>query len=334
MKVRAVATAAVLMVSVAACGEKGVSASDFVNSVDAVCGTLDADLSDLVAPTAAAEVAGFAGSAAALYRDAIADLNKLSVPGGVAPAVTDAKTFVSNLGQQANQLDDIAATAGVDQATTDAAIAAFETLAATNDDLADGIGAERCVLDPLFADVVAIETTVPVTTVPTTQPAVTTPPVTSPPVTSPVSSAKTIVPLAADLTPNGVFTFVDASQDFTQTYITVLDIATSTASQPGTVTGVEVFDGGALPIARIFVFLPEQTLTGVAVSEIANLVADGGVLTPATFGSLTGQTVTTTSGSVFFVAGNDPTSVGFIMWAVAPSVETLDAAIQGFLAGL
>jgi len=328
MKLRAVSTVAVLMVTAAACSKSGVSAGDFVNKVDAVCGTLAADLSDLAQPAAAAEVAGFASSAASLYRDAIADLNKLSVPSGSAPAVVDAKTFVANLGQQAGLLDDIAVTAGVDQAAADASIVAFEALATTNDDLADGIGAERCVLDPLFADMATT-----VTTVPVTDPPVTNPPVTNPPVTNQAGSNKTIVTLGADLTPNGVFTFVDAAQDLTQTYVTVLDIAPTTASQPGTVSGVEVSDGGTLPIARVFVYLPEQPLTTAAVSEVAGLLAGEGVLAPATFGSLTGQTVTTDT-SVFFIAGNNSTSIGFIMWAVASSIETLDFAIQGFLAGL
>jgi len=338
MKLRAMSTVAVLMVAAAACGDGGVSASDFANEVDAVCGTLAADLSDLAPPAAAAEVAGYSASAARLYRDAIADLSKLSVPGGAAPAVVDAKAFVANLGQQAAVLDDIAAAAGVDQVAADASIAAFEALAATNDDLADGIGAERCVLDPLFSDLAPPVTTVPtteppVTNPPVTNPPVTNPPVTNPPVTSPAGSNKTIVTLGADLTPNGVFTFVDAAQDFTQTYVTLLDIAPSTASQPGTVSGVEVSDGGTLPIARIFVYLPQQPLGPNSVSEVAGLLAGEGVLAPATFGSLTGQTVTTDTG-VFFIAGNNATSIAFIVWAVAPSVETLDIAIQGFLAGL
>ena len=329
MKVRAVTTVALLLTAVAACGDSGVSGSDFANNVDAVCGTLDADLSDLVPPAAASEVAGFASSAAALYRDAIADLNKLSVPGGAAPAVVDAKSFVSNLGQQASLLDTIAAIAGVDQPAADAAISQFEALGATNDGLAQSIGAERCVLDPLFSAVAPLPTTVPVTA-----PPVTSAPVTNPPTTqAPVGSDKDIITIGAELTPNGVFTFADAPSDLTQTYANILDIAPATASQPGTVSGVEVSDGGDLPIARIFVFLPDQPLGPESVADVTSLLSGGGVLTPATFGTLSGQTVNT-DGGVFFIGSNNPTTVGFIVWAVAPSIEGLDAAVQAFLAGL
>lgn len=335
MKVRAVATVAVLMASVAACSDGGVSAGDFADDVDAVCGTLDADLSDLVQPASSAEVAGFAGSAAALYRDAIADLNKLSVPSGVAPAVVDAKSFVANLGQQVTLLDDIAATAGVDQAAADATVAQFEALAATNDGLAQSIGAERCVLDPLFADVAPAPTTLPATIPPVTNPPVTNPPATNPPVTSPpvTGSNKTLLPLAGELAPNGVFTFAETEETFTQTYINILDIPPSTGSMPGRVSGVEVFDGGDLPIARIFVFLPEQPLGPDSLAEVIELLSGGSTLTPATFGTLSGQTVLT-DGGTYFIGSNDPTTVGLIMWAVAPEIETLGVAVEAFLAGL
>jgi hypothetical protein len=335
MKLRAMATVSVLTLTAAACSDGGVSAGDFVNDVDAVCGTLAADLSDLAQPAAAAEVAGYASSAASLYRDAIADLNRLSVPSGAAPAVVDAKSFVANLGQQAGLLDDIAASAGLDQAAADAAIASFEGLATTNDGLADNIGAERCVLDPLFAELPPPVTTVPVTTVPVTTVPITSPPVTDPPATDPpvTDSDKVVVTIAGDLTPTGVYTFADAAPDLTDTYVTILSIAPSTIFEAGTVSGTEVFDGGALPIARIFVFLPKNPLGPESVTDVASLLSGGGALTPATFGSLTGQTVNTDTG-VFFIGSNDPTNVGFIVWGVAPSIETLDFAIQGFLAGL
>ena len=340
MKVRAVAAVALVLTTVAACGDSGVSTGDFVDDVDAVCGTLDADLSDVVQPATAGEIAGFASSAAALYRDAIADLNKLSVPGGSAPAVVDAKTFVSNLNQQAALLDSIAASAGVDQPAADASIAQFEALAATNDGLAQSIGAERCVLDPLLGDVAPAPTTVPstdppLTTVPATAPPATTAPATNPPVTDPpvTGSNKTIITIAAELAPNGVFTFAETEATLTQTYLNILDIAPSTASMPGTVSGVEVFDGGDLPIARIFVFLPEQSLGADSLAEVTDLLSGGSTLTPATFGTLSGQTVLT-DGGIYFVGSNDPTTVGLMVWAVSPSVEGLDAAIQAFLAGL
>lgn len=339
------AVAAVAVLAGVACSDGGgVSAGQFVGQVDEICSTLDGDLDALARPAAPAEVAGFATSASRAYEEASSSLKKLAIPGGVSSAVSDAKALVSNIDAQVDLLDAIAVSAGVDQPTADAKIAEFEALQGSHGALAASLGADGCALGPLFADA-APPVTDPVTTdpvitdPPVTDPVITDPPVTDPPVTDPVvtsgpSADKVVVPFAATLTPNSGFTFVDASTDLTDTYSLLLTITPATIGVGGTVSGVEIFDGGALPVARVFMFFPNQTLPGSAPGEVAATVSGSSVLTPLTIAALVGQTYTTEDNLAFFVAGNDPTNVGYIMWAVSQTTQALDITVQAFIRGM
>ena len=69
-------------------------------------------------------------------------------------------------------------------------------------------------------------------------------------------------------------------------------------------------------------------MTGVQTCALPISVA------PATLGGLDRVAYTPTDGGVFFVAANDPSAAGFIIWAVGQSQETLDVTINSFLSGL
>ncbi|MDP2292917.1 MAG: hypothetical protein Q8M22_17160 [Actinomycetota bacterium] len=344
------AVAAVAVVAGVACSDGGgVSAGQFVGQVDEICSTLDGDLDALARPTAPTEVAGFATSASRAYEEAASSLKKLAIPGGVSSAVSDAKVLVGNFDAQVDLLDAIAASAGVDQPTADAKIAEFEALQVSHGTLAASIGADGCALAPLFAYVAPpvtdpvitdpVITDPVVTDPPVTDPVITDPPVTDPPVTDPVvttgpSADKVVVPFAATLTPNTGFTFVDASTELTDTYSLLLSITPATIAVGGTVSGVEIFDGGTLPVARVFIFFPNQTLPGTAPGEVAETVSGESVLSPLTIASLVGQSYITEENLAFFVAGNDPNNVGYIVWAVSQTTQALDITVQAFIRGL
>ncbi|MDO9174941.1 MAG: hypothetical protein Q7V62_09045, partial [Actinomycetota bacterium] len=228
--------------------------------------------------------------------------------------------------------------------TADAKIAEFEALQGSHGTLAASIGADGCALAPLFADVAPpvtdpVITDPVVTDPPVTDPVITDPPVTDPPVTDPVvttgpSADKVVVPFAATLTPNTGFTFVDASTDLTDTYSLLLSVTPATIGVGGTVSGVEIFDGGALPVARVFIFFPNQPLPGTAPGEVAETVSGESVLSPLTIASLVGQSYITEENLAFFVAGNDPNNVGYIVWAVSQTTQALDITVQAFIRGL
>lgn len=332
------AKVAVAALWLAACsGGGGVSASDFVNKIDDTCRALDRDLAR---PASSAEVAGFAADASKSFEDALASLKKLAVPSGNTATVGDAKALLANMDDQIDLLDDIAAAASAaDQATVDTKTAAFDALVAANSDLADSLGAKRCALDPLFANIAPPVTEPPVTEAPTTVPPVTAPPVTAPPVTTPVvttptGSNKTVVTLADQVAANGGFTFTDVNESLIGTFTILLDISAQTGAQPGKVAAIEVYDGGTAPVSRIFVYLPDAALPHSAVDELATILAGDSPVAPATLGGLDGVAYTPTDGGVFFVAANDPTTVGFIIWAVGQSQEALDGTISAFLSGL
>lgn len=332
------AKVAVAALCLAACGDGGgVSAGDFVNKIDDTCRALDRDLAR---PTSSAEVAGFAADASKSFEDALASLKKLAVPSGNTAAVGDAKALLANMDDQIDLLDDIAAAASAtDQATVDTKTAAFDALVAANSDLADSLGANRCAFDPLFANLAPPVTEPPVTeppvtAAPTTSPPVTAPPVTTPVETTPIGTNKTVVTLASEVAPNGGFTFTDVDESLIGTFTILLDISAQTGAQSGRVAAIEVYDGGSAPVSRIFMYLPDAALPHSAVDELASIVAGDSPVAPATLGGLDGVSYTPTDGGVFFVASNDPTTVGFIMWAVGQSQEALDLTINAFLSGL
>ena len=338
MKLGRMARVAVAALWLAACSDGGgVSADQFVDQIDDACRALDRDLTR---PESSAEVAAFAASASKSFEDALAGLKKLAVPAGDTSAVRDAKELLANMSDQIDLLDDIAAAAtAADQATVDAKTDSFDALVAANSDLADSLGANRCALDPLFANLAPPVTEPPVTEPPvteppTTAPPATTPPVTAPPVTEPTGSNKTVTPLAAEVVPNGGFTFTDVDPSLIDTFTILLDLSAQTGAQSGTVAAVEVFDGGSTPITRIFLFLPDTPLPISAVDELATILAGDSPVAPATLGGLDGIAYTPADGGVFFVGANDPTTAGFIIWAVAQSQETLDVTINAFLRGL
>ncbi len=326
----------------AACSNGGgVSASEFVNKIDDACRALDRDLTR---PESSAEVGAFAASASKSFEDALADLKKLAVPAGDASTVSDAKELLANMSDQVDLLDDIAAAASAaDQATVDDKTESFDALVAANSDLADSLGANRCALDPLFTNLAPPVTEPPVTEPPATTPPATTPPVTAPPVTAPpvtepvtepTGSNKTVTALASEVAPNGGFTFTDVDPSLIDTFTILLDLSAQTGAQSGRVAAVEVFDGGSTPITRIFLFLPDTALPGSAVDELTAILAGDSPVAPATLGGLDGITYTPADGGVFFVGANDPTTAGFIIWAIAQSQETLDVTISAFLSGL
>ena len=315
----------------------GVSASQFVNQIDDACRALDRDLTR---PTSAAEVAGFAADASKSFEDALAALKKLALPSGAAAVVSDAKALLANMNDEIDLLDDIAAAAtAADQTTVDAKMGEVDALVAANSDLGAVLGANRCALDPLFANLAPPVTEPPVTEAPTTAPPVTAAPTTAAPVTTPVvttptGSNKTVVPLADQVTANGGFTFADVDASLISTFSTLLDLSPQTGAQPGRVAAIEVYDGGTTPITRVFVYLPDTGLPHSAADELASILAGDSPLVPATLGGLDGVVYTPADGGVFFVAANDPTTAGFIIWAVAQSQDTLDTTINAFLSGL
>ncbi|MBI4934210.1 MAG: hypothetical protein HY828_10055 [Actinobacteria bacterium] len=323
------ATVAALVLSTVAAscgGDDGPTSSDFVDRVNEICRTLDNDLSDLTTPTSNAELAPFASGASKAYENALADMKALEVPSDDA-VVADAKGLVANFDDQVTTLDDIAAAATADdQATIDSNIATFETLSTDNADLAEGLGAERCALDPLFA----FEVAPPVTDPPVTEPVDTTPVDTTPAPTTPVSSTnKTIEPLAADLAPAQGFTFVESDQAVVETFISVIDSSPTIAAVPGMVAGVDVVDSSGITTTRIFIYLPETTLPAGTPDELLPIVTDGNPTTPGTYGILAG--VSYTDGDKFYFLGTDtPEAANLLMWAISTDTASLDTAIGAF----
>lgn len=325
-----VATAAALVLGImaASCGgDDGPTSSDFVDSVNEICRSLDNDLSDLTTPTSNAELATFASGASKAYENALADMKALEVPTDDA-VVTSAKGLVANFDDQVTALDDIAAAASADdQATIDSNIASFDTLGSENADLAEGLGAERCALDPLFS----FEVAPPVTDPPVTDPPVDTTPVdTTPAPTTPVSGTnKTIEPLASDLAPAQGFTFVESDPTVVETFITVIDSSPTIAAVPGMVAGVDVVDGSGITTTRIFIYLPETTLPAGAPDELLPIVTEGNPTTPGTYGILAG--VSYTDGDKFYFLGTDtPEAANLLMWAISTDAASLDTAIAAF----
>jgi hypothetical protein len=324
------ATVAALVLSTVAAscgGDDGPTSSDFVDRVNEICRTLDNDLGDLTTPTSNAELATFASGASKAYENALADMKALEVPSDDA-VVANAKGLVANFDDQVTTLDDIAAAATADdQATIDSNIATFETLGTDNADLAEGLGAERCALDPLFA----FEVAPPVTDPPVTDPPVDTTPVDTTPVdTTAVSGTnKTIEPLAADLAPAQGFTFVESDQAVVETFISVIDSSPTIAAVPGMVAGVDVIDSGGITTTRIFIYLPETTLPAGTPDELLPIVTDGNPTTPGTYGILAGANYT--DGDKFYFLGTDtPEAANLLMWAISTDAASLDTAIGAF----
>lgn len=324
----AIAAALVLGTVAASCGgDDGPSSSDFVDSVNEICRSLDNDLQDLATPTSNAELSDFASGASKAYENALADMKALEVPSDDA-AVASAKGLVVNFDDQVTTLDDIAtAAAAADQATIDSNIATFESLSSDNADLADELGADRCALDPLFF----FEVAPPVTDPPVTDPPVATTPVATAPVaTAPVSgSNKTIEPLASELAPAQGFTFVESDQAVIETFITVIDSSPTIAAVPGMVAGIDVVDAGGITTTRIFIYLPETTLPAGTPDELLPIITDGNPTTPGTYGILTG--VTYTDGDKFYFVGTDtPAAANLLMWAISTDATSLDTAVAAF----
>ena len=328
----------VALLGAAGCSDGGgVSTGQFAGQVDDVCRSLDRDLAKLDQPATVADLVGYAGDASTAYEDALAALKKLATPGD-AGAVKDAKGLLANFNDQIDLLDAIAKAAGsADQATVDAKTAEFNQLVSDNADLADSLDAGRCALDPLAA-VAPPTTTLPPTTTtpPTTQPPVTQPPVTQPPVTQPpvTGGEKTIVPLVTALAPNNGYTFADADESLATTFQILLEAASSTAPQSGRIAAVEVFDGGAKPISRLFIFLPDSPLPHAAVDELAGLLAGTDPLTPNEVGTLPGVSYTPADGGFFFVGSDSADSAGFLIWGVGADQDSLNKGIAAFLLGL
>ena len=332
----------VTLLGLAGCGDSGgVSSGQFAGKIDDVCRALDRDLTKLDQPATVADLAGYAGDASAAYEDALTALKKLATPSD-AGAVKDAKSLVANFNDQIDLLDAIArAAGGADQATVDAKTAEFNQLVGENADLADSLDAGRCALDPLAAVTPPATTVPPTTQPPVTQPPVTQPPVTQPPVTQPpvtpppvTGGEKTIVPLVTALTPNNGYTFADADQSLASTFQMLLEVASSTAGQSGKIAAVEVFDGGQLPIARLFVFLPETALPHSAVDELAALLAGTDPLTPAEVGTLPGVSYSPAGGNFFFVGSDAADAANFLIWGVGADQDSLNKGIAAFILGL
>jgi hypothetical protein len=330
-RIAAVLAVTALVGIAAGCGSDGVNSSDFVGRVNEVCRSLDNDLSELTTPASAGEVSDFASGASKAYENALADLKKLEVPDDQA-VVASARGLVANFDDQITTLDDVAAAAAAaDQATVDAKIETFNTLGADNNDLADALDAEQCVLDPLFAFAIAP----PVTEPPVTEPPVTEPPVTQPPATTVVATGtnKTIEDLAKDLAPAEGYRFLNSDTAVVETFIGAIDSAPSVAAQPGMVAGVDVVDSSDIVTTRVFIYLPEAPLPATAPGELEPILTDGNPTTPGTYGVFTG--VNYTDGDKFYFVGTDnPASASLLVWAIATDAASLESAIAAFTTAL
>jgi hypothetical protein len=339
-----VAGAAMMAVIPACGGSGGVSSTKFVDSVNEACRTLARDLRDIDEPSSVDAVGAYADKASLAYESALASLKKLPVPGD-AKVVADAKDLLANLDDQVNLLDDITAAAkSGDAGAVATKVSSFNKLTADNADVADSLGASRCALDPVLAAVATTSTTTTSTTptTTTTAPPVTTTPVTLvrptspntvPPTGSP-SSDKTILPLAAEMTKGGGYTFADADTSLVKSFVTLLTVVPSTSSATGKVAGVEVSDKGGNMFSRVFLFYPDSALPAATMDEIVTAFAGTDPQQKGAIGKLQGVYYTSTAGRTFFVGANPYNAPAVVIWAVATDKNGVDTAVKAFVAAL
>lgn len=195
-RLTAIATVVLL---VAACGGGGgVSAEDFLDELEDICRDIERDLDRLDDPDSYESLAALAGDARDIIEDGLDAMNELEVPEDLQRDVDDFLELVEensdiirDLGRAAADQDDAAITEANDR---------LAVVRADRNEVAEDLGADRCITEDDESEEPAPDTTpdtTPATTqttaAPTTDAPVTAPPVTAPPISQvPITSPTTV----------------------------------------------------------------------------------------------------------------------------------------------
>ncbi|MCU1503042.1 MAG: hypothetical protein JWM12_2396 [Ilumatobacteraceae bacterium] len=332
-KQRIFAPAAVLLaITLGACGSDGGGKASFSDQLQEACRTVARGLRDVDQPTSLDDFRTSADDASSVFQAGVVALKKLKAPSAQS---SDFKALQSNMNDEIDLFDQISSAAKKgDDKTVTTKISSLKKLDNDNSDLADSLDASSCAFTPVFTAGPQTTTTEPVDTTPvtdapttlpaTTVPATTLPPATTVPVTTaaPVTTApvitapttatagdnKTIIHLAAEITPKGDYTFVDSDENTVTLIQTALALDPVMAAQPGSLFGVDVIVND-IAITRVFGFVPDgDTLAPGSVEAVESTLGRGAPVTPATIAGITGGTFTS-SGNLFFVAEKGGTMV-------------------------
>ncbi len=337
----AIAATLLLGTTIVACGDDGGggAAASFGDQIDDVCRDLDRALKKLPQAQNVADVKGLASDASTSYEDAVAEMQKIKLPSDKGDA-RDAKDLIAGFEDQIDLLDQMSKAAGNDDVDTlTTKLKAFTDIADANADLADNLDAKRCAIDTSFTDfadapVDTVDTTpvdtTPVDTTPVTAPPETQPPSTAPPETQPnLETNKVSLDAASFLVPAGNFSFQDAPADTLSSWNTLLDLSSLIKPQPGTIGGVDVFDGTGANIGRVFFMVADTTLTPGSIEDLIPIVSSGALNVPATIGGVPGLKYES-NGLFFFLASRDDV----IVWVLSGADANLDPTLSDFFASL
>ena len=324
-----VAASVVVALAVTSCGgnDPAVSTAAFSDQLAAVCRTMGRGIGNLGATTSLDDVRSNADDAAALYEDGLNDLKKLTIPTNDKEFAGDVNDLIASFDDQLDTLDAIAKAAKEsDQQTVDSKISKLADQAADSNDLADSLDISRCQLDPVF-DTAPVTTEAPV---PSTLPIVTLPFGTIPADTAPLDttpfSNKTVLS-SSDLVPLGDYTFADVSYDVITGFHTLLDLSPSMAAQSGRISGVDVVDLTGHQMGRVFAFQSDaDSLTPGSLEEVTPFLTSDAPTTPMALGTQQGVTWTDPDGTAYFLLGVS----NVVLWALAPSVDLLEPALQAW----
>lgn len=326
---RAVVVLTALLLPAAACGGGGGGGGDaardaFLDDLEDICRDLKKDLDALEEPTTLGTVASVANSAARVLDKALDDMRSLKVPGGNKTFENDALDLFDNFEARVTALEDVASTAlGLDSSAVQTKIDRYTRLETQGNEVADDLGARRCVFDPVFAaGAPPVDTVPPDTLPPDTVPVETTPPVTAPPVDEGNKPSVDLAELLPVLS-NG-HTFVDISDDLVITWRTLLDLSALMAPQSGTIGGLDMLDQNGITFARAFLFIADGQLADNSVFDLAAVLAGEAPISTVDVSTLSGAQWTSPDGFLNFLTSNQ----GVVLWILATNATDLEVAVQ------